>query len=126
MKLWQNNSILEYDFPASSGKGYVGAAHGYIGILYMILKAFEYIPLQEIPNNYHRIVKTTWEYILCLQTEEGNFPLIDGYEISDCVHWWHGAPGAIPFLIQWYEYYFEPKYLNSALKAGELVRSFQI
>ena len=116
------NSILEYEFPARSGRRYIGAAHGYIGILYMILKAFEYIPIQEIPNKYHRMIKNTCEYILSLQNEEGNFPLMDEYEMADWIHWCHGAPGAIPFLIQWYEYYFEEKYLTAAIKSGELVR----
>lgn len=53
------DALLHYEFPHGSGVDYLGAAHGYVGILYMILKALEFIPLQEIPNSIHRIVSNT-------------------------------------------------------------------
>jgi len=115
------DSVLEYTFPTGKGKKYIGAAHGYIGILYMILKAFEFIPIQEIPNVYHKIVKSTCLYILNMQSEDANFPLIENNFSKHLVHFCHGASGAIPFLLQCYEYYMEERFLVAAEKAGELV-----
>lgn len=114
---------LQYEFPHGHGAEYFGAAHGYFGILYMLLKSFEFLPLQEIPNKCFRLLKNTCDYILSKQSENGNFATHAESENYELVHFCHGAPGAIPFLLECYEFYQDSKYLRAAEKSGELVSS---
>ncbi|CAI2367935.1 unnamed protein product [Moneuplotes crassus] len=117
----QDKKTLYYDFPHRQGANYLGAAHGVMGIVYLVLKAFEFIPLQDIPQACFRVIKNTCNEIAGMQTEEGNFPMARESLVSDLVHFCHGAPGAIPFLLKCHEFYEDKKFLIAALKAGELV-----
>ena len=113
-----NESTLYYEFYHTP---YLGAAHGFFGIIYMILKAFEFIPLQEIPNKLQKLVFNTCVWLLKFQNEEGNFPSTEFSAGAELVHFCHGAPGSIPFLLQAYEFYQDDRFLESAIKAGNVV-----
>mmetsp|Transcript_5835 Transcript_5835/g.6577 ORF Transcript_5835/g.6577 Transcript_5835/m.6577 type:complete len:278 (+) Transcript_5835:611-1444(+) len=120
--LGMNNKVgLEFEFPHQGGTSYLGAAHGAFGIYYMILKSFEYIPLPEVPMPYFKALKEACYDVLEFQEEDGNFGIHKGPGLSNLVHWCHGAPGAIPFLLQCHEFYEDEIFLSAALKAGELV-----
>lgn len=63
---------------------------------------------------------------LALQDKEGNFPCdmedaLHGNGVNILVHWCHGAPGAIYFLIKAYLLFREEKYLTACHRAADLV-----
>eukprot|EP00761_Pharyngomonas_kirbyi_P007187 gb/GECH01007196.1/.p1 GENE.gb/GECH01007196.1/~~gb/GECH01007196.1/.p1 ORF type:complete len:507 (+),score=112.33 gb/GECH01007196.1/:1-1521(+) len=84
-------------------KKYLGAAHGIVGILYILLDV-PYVRqnpkwMRDILNSVHFIATE-------LQFPDGNFPTrTDHFELnrpaySKLVQWCHGAPGVIPLLIK--------------------------
>lgn len=74
-----------------------------------------------------KLVKDSVDYLLRLQTPDGNFPSdLDEIESprrdkDELVHWCHGAPGVIYLMAVAYQRWNDKKYLDSCLKAGELV-----
>ena len=96
-------------------KAYIGAAHGYSGILYMLLQAQNYMTEDEL----NKVVKPTIDFIHQLQFNSGNFPSsLNNYD-DKLVHWCHGSPGVIYMLILAYEVFGDEKYLMSAYKCAE-------
>ncbi|XP_078377053.1 lanC-like protein 2 isoform X3 [Oculina patagonica] len=75
-------------------KHYVGAAHGIVGIMFMLL-----------------------------QFPSGNFPSSLESETDKLIHWCHGAPGAVHLMVKAYQVFGKDKYLSTALKCGEVVWS---
>lgn len=75
---------------------YVGAAHGYTGIAYLLLEAKAH--LTEIELN--GLVRPMIDFICRLRfPETGNFPSSFGEDKTDkLVHWCHGSPGVIHLL----------------------------
>lgn len=76
---------------------FLGAAHGISAILFILLCCENY--LSRSPDA-ERDIKKCVDFILSLQTENGNFPCaldeIDSQRRRDedqLVHWCHGAPG---------------------------------
>lgn len=63
---------------------------------------------------------------LALQEADGNFPIALGSEKrrnteKRLVHWCHGAPGAIYFLLKAYKIFKDVKYLDACKKAADLI-----
>lgn len=61
-----------------------------------------------------------------LQESDGNFPIALASERKRntekrLIHWCHGAPGAIYFLLKAYQAFNEEKYLDACKKAGDLI-----
>lgn len=61
-----------------------------------------------------------------LQEQDGNFPIASGSEKKRnadkrLVHWCHGAPGAVYFLLRAYQIYNDQKYLDACKKAADLI-----
>lgn len=100
---------------------YLGAAHGISLILQMLLSVPGYIEYNKLAAHN---IKITVEYILSLQTEDGNWPCcLEEISLSDhkLVHWCHGAPGTIYLMAKAYLVYKEQMYYDACIKAGEVV-----
>ena len=99
---------LVYPFHLSSSKPpklYLGAAHGLIGALYMLLSTIKFYPellKQEIKRknkdtNVENILLKSIKFVQSLQIKStGNFPSdMEGHDSGDKVHFCHGCIGAI-------------------------------
>ncbi|KRW99988.1 hypothetical protein PPERSA_05491 [Pseudocohnilembus persalinus] len=121
----QNHKRLYFLF---CGVEYLGAAHGTLGIIYMLLKGYQ-INQQLIDNKeaqFSRVlkekIKETVNFILEFQNEEGNFPPSSKFQPQNensLVQFCHGAPGAISALLECFKVYQKNEYLQAALKSGE-------
>lgn len=108
----QNNQ-LHFRFPTKGGRLYLGAAHGLIGILHLLLQ------LHEFTSEYNEVIMASLDFLLTTQFPSGNFPIYEGSSIDDTVHFCHGGPGAVPMLCLAYQIYNHQDYLQAALRAGE-------
>ncbi|OTF70175.1 lanC-like protein 2-like protein [Euroglyphus maynei] len=95
-------------------KPYVGGAHGYGGILYMLLEAVEHIGSEELVN----LIRPTLDMIVDQQFSSGNFPPCLGETDDKLLHWCHGGPGLVYLLATAESIFNDGKYLQAALKAG--------
>uniref|UniRef100_A0A6G1SP24 LanC-like protein 2 n=1 Tax=Aceria tosichella TaxID=561515 RepID=A0A6G1SP24_9ACAR len=98
------------------GKEYVGAAHGYAGILYMLLEAHKYLNGDQL-----KLIKEAINFIQGIRYPSNNYPSSIGSQTDRLVHWCHGAPGVIHLLIKAYLVYREQSYLDSALACGDVI-----
>ncbi|PNF36631.1 hypothetical protein B7P43_G13328 [Cryptotermes secundus] len=73
------------------GKYYLGGAHGIAGILYMLLKAKDYMTESELNN----LVRPTIDYLQGIRFPSNNFPSSLGNNTDKLVQWCHGAPGVV-------------------------------
>lgn len=67
-----------------------------------------------------------WCNFSALQERDGNFPIALGSgKIRNTekrlIHWCHGAPGAIHFLLKAYQHFNDNKYLDGCKKAADLI-----
>ncbi|EDO42198.1 predicted protein [Nematostella vectensis] len=99
------------------GKHYLGAAHGIVGILYMLLQA---VSCPSVQSNLSTIEECI-DFFLSLQFPSGNFPSSLGNSSDKLVHWCHGAPGAIHLLLKAHKVFGKEKYLNAAQRCGEVI-----
>ena len=84
-------------------KEYLGAAHGYSGILYFILYYFDFVKNSMAVNvmgSVHTTIQKCLSKCLVINGSEWNLKSSIGtrdrtYE-EELVHWCHGAPGWIP------------------------------
>ena len=84
-------------------KEYLGAAHGYSGILYFILYYFDFIKnsiADSVMESVHATIEKCLSKCLVISDSEWNLKSSIGtrnrtYE-EELVHWCHGAPGWIP------------------------------
>ena len=107
MKNYNWDHCLLYPFPVNSKRPelYLGAAHGLIGAIYMLLSTIKFFPSlinKTISINSGNITISDLllknvKYIQSLQIKStGNFPSdIEGEDSGDCVHFCHGCIGAI-------------------------------
>lgn len=72
---------------------YIGAAHGVVGCLAMLLHCFGLLTQESQAH-----VAQTLEKLLSVRFQSGNLPIILGEKRDEHIHWCHGAPG-IPALI---------------------------
>lgn len=96
---------------------YVGAAHGFSGILYFLLKCRKWLTQDELTN----LIKPTVDYLISIRFPSGNTPSSVGREHDKLVHWCHGAPGVIYTQIEAYKVFGEEKYLNSAIESSNVI-----
>lgn len=103
------------------GRHYLGAAHGVMGILQMLLCFFEFLDKQARSD-----VLETVDWIVSLQLTNGNIPSkmedrdVDRGE-NELVHWCHGAAGAVHLMIVAYLRTHNDKYVNCANAALDLI-----
>ena len=107
------------------GTEYLGAAHGLTGILQMLISVPGY--LQHCSPAAAADIQHSVDFLLQLQTDEGNFPcamdeLTPGSRPAedDLVHWCHGAPGTVYLLARAYLVWRDEKYLQSLRRAAEV------
>jgi len=112
------------------GKDYLGAAHGVIGILQMLVLGLRegegwLFSGKNCLNDYKEALERTIDYICDLQFPSGNFPShvqdAGSPERDKLVHFCHGAPGAILTLCTAFEYFHNPRFLASASRAGDMM-----
>ena len=95
---------------------YVGAAHGYAGIVYLLLESKNFLTLEELNN----LVKPTIDFICSLKFKNSsNFPACIGEKDDELVHWCHGSPGVIHLLVLAYRTFGESNYLQIASMAAD-------
>lgn len=98
------------------GKEYVGAAHGYSGILYMLLEAHKYLNGDQL-----KLIRAAIEFLQGVRYPSLNYPSSIGGQTDRLVHWCHGAPGVIHMLIKAYQVYNEQSLLDSAVACGDVI-----
>lgn len=103
------------------GKEFIGAAHGYFGILYVLLL----VPSirRDLTHSAHQKIKETIEWLLHLESEHHNYPAIsdEGPRGDYMVHFCHGAPGAVFLLAEAYRVYNNEVYRQAAERAATCV-----
>ncbi|KAK7601023.1 hypothetical protein V9T40_008464 [Parthenolecanium corni] len=100
-------------------KEYVGAAHGYCGILHSLLLARRENFISD--EDMLTYVKPTIDYVLDLQYPSKNIPSsVNSTSYDILVQWCHGAPGAIHMVSLAYELFREEKYFRAAIEFGEV------
>ena len=112
MSLYHWNKCLLFPFPLNYEDSYLylGAAHGLIGVLYILLCTIKMYPnlLTYEDNNISPLIKQNFgnlqkllilnlNYVKSLQIKSsGNFPDdVEGKEYDDKVHFCHGCVGAV-------------------------------
>ncbi|GFU41210.1 glutathione S-transferase LANCL1 [Nephila pilipes] len=99
-------------------KAYIGAAHGFAGILYMLLQAKQFLTQEQLDTLIH----PTIDFIVSQQYPSGNFPSSIGSPTDRLVHWCHGAPGVVHLLLLAHETFpGESKYLESARCCSDVI-----
>lgn len=96
---------------------YVGAAHGFLGILYTLLKCRKFLAIQQL----NQLVKPCLDFLIDTRFESGNTPSSLGKDRDKLVHWCHGAPGMVYTYTEAYFTFRDNKYLQAALVSGEVV-----
>ncbi|KAJ8924535.1 hypothetical protein NQ315_007333 [Exocentrus adspersus] len=99
---------------------YLGAAHGLCSVLQALLSVPGYLDVN--PSDASDI-KRTIDYLLSLQTNEGNFPaaMDEIGHRSELIHWCHGAPGVVYLMAKAFLIYKEDKYLQSCKLMADLI-----
>ena len=127
MEKYRWNKCLLFPFPINSKRPqfYLGAAHGLIGVIYMLLSTIKFFPSlfnQEISLNSKNIkisqlLLDNIKYIQSLQIKTtGNFPSdIEGEDEGDCVHFCHGCIGAIHLFLLAEEMYPNNNFKGTAI-----------
>ncbi|CAG9801038.1 unnamed protein product [Chironomus riparius] len=106
------------------GDRYLGAAHGICAILHMLLESPLFDGSLEQLDNTQKSIKTCVDMYLETQSQDGNFPCViedAGKDEHTLVHWCHGGPGSIYLFGKAYLIFKDEKYLDAAIKIGELV-----
>ncbi len=126
MNLYKWNKCLLYPFPANDPQFYLGAAHGLIGVIYLLLSTIKYFPNlleQKIEINsdentlVSKLLIKNIKYIQSLQIKNtGNFPSdITGNDTGDCVHFCHGCVGAVHLFLLAEELFPKNNFKETAL-----------
>lgn len=109
-----SEGVLKFPFPKRNGLEYIGAAHGSLGAVQVLILAQ---PLLE--RDYKSIIRSTLDLVVRQMTESGALPTLYGDEETELVHFCHGATGAIAPLCMASKLLNDLKYLKAAEKAGE-------
>nr|XP_012559466.2 lanC-like protein 3 isoform X1 [Hydra vulgaris] len=99
---------------------YLGAGHGLASILLMLLN---FPPCYVAKHDIEKDIKMSVDYLLRCE-ENGNYPPVANETRDDwneLIHWCHGAPGVIYLLVKSYMIWKEQKYLDAALRCGEVI-----
>lgn len=89
---------------------YLGAAHGVVGIAYMLL---DWVP-ELLPEHRQRLVALVTRITeLCLTSE--SLPVAASLRFDTALfHWCHGTPGAILLLVKAFQIFGTPQFLDAA------------
>ena len=142
LDLGEKNREPEYPSPILymwNMKYYLGAAHGFTGILVQLLQ----VNCKELEPRITALVKPCVDYLISLRFPSGNLPSsLESLNGDVLVHWCHGAPGfvhlmALAYKVGWivleysipntalfpldWQVFGEQKYLDAAVKCGEVV-----
>lgn len=98
-------------------KHYVGAAHGIVGILFMLLQT---LSTHSVKSNLGNI-ESCVEFLMSEQFSSGNFPSSLENDTDKLIHWCHGAPGAVHLMVKAYQVFGKDKYLSAAVKCGDVI-----
>lgn len=114
VKKSENKNILIHKYPSRSGdKYYLGAAHGTIGILHIMLQLLDHIP------EYTVKIKSSLNFLISQQLPSGNFPSKLNSLKDESIHFCHGSVGSVPLFCLAYERFQESVFLESAIKAAD-------
>ena len=92
---------------------YYGAAHGLVGILFVLLQAGEKYFIEDAMKNN---VKGSIDYLRSKMYPSGNVPQSHSSNNDKLVRWCHGAPGAIHlFILAAHSVKFDHFYLITTL-----------
>jgi len=97
---------------------YVGAAHGIVGNLAMLLHCYTLLS-----SDSQQLVCSTLDRLLAERFQSGNLPIILGENRDEHVHWCHGAPGMPGLLAVAAEVLGDEAgaFQQAAMKAAEVV-----
>ncbi|XP_064632805.1 lanC-like protein 2 [Lineus longissimus] len=99
-------------------KKYLGAAHGLVGIFYMLMQC----PEEVYKNDLNDYVKPSIDWLMNLRFPSGNYPSSIGSSTGDkLVHWCHGAPGWIHMFVMAYKRFGDPKYLQCTKECADVL-----
>jgi hypothetical protein len=125
------DKCLLYPFPISDNQRYLylGAAHGLIGVLYILLSTIKFYPdlfkqnltIDENKINIQDILLKSIKYVQSLQIEStGNFPAdIYGKDSGELVHFCHGCVGALHLFILAEQFYPNNGFKETALSCNK-------
>ncbi|CAB4057131.1 unnamed protein product [Lepeophtheirus salmonis] len=102
-----NSETLYYEW---YGEEYLGAGHGYAGILSTLLRARPFMNPSQL-----LMVRSKIDDLMKLQSTSGNFPpSVQSIGNDRLVHWCHGAPGFADLYLLAYDAFMDDKYLKVA------------
>ena len=132
MEKFDWNKSMLFPFPLSGRKNpkfYLGAAHGLIGSLYMLLSTIKFYPelLKQqivITNkkiNIETLLLNNIKYVQSLQIKStGNFPSdVEGKDSGDKVHFCHGCIGALYLFLLAEEFFPNNGFKETALLSNK-------
>ena len=131
MKEYDWDKCLLYPFPINYNQSYLylGAAHGLIGVLYILLSTIKFYPdlfkqnltIDENKINIQDILLKSIKYVQSLQIKStGNFPSdIYGKDSGELVHFCHGCVGALPLFILAEHFYPNNGFKETALSCNK-------
>eukprot|EP00913_Durusdinium_trenchii_P011308 g10620.t1 len=88
---------------------YMGAAHGVMGILFMLLHVPELLEGESLD-----LLRQSLQWLATMRQPSGNWPVVFGEGGADCIHFCHGAPGAVFLFCKAYEVLREEQWLQLA------------
>lgn len=119
--------------PGRAAEPYLGAAHGLLGILYVLLHCRQWLQedaaaLQDVQDSLRFVLSCEQDLPGSAPGSGGHYPALMTLAGSPAspdrqplVHWCHGAPGAVFLWCKAYEVFGDASYLQAALRAGEVV-----
>lgn len=117
-----STSPLMYNWPPGRHpEEYLGAAHGVMGIWYMLLFCE-----QQLSHDHMNLVEKGIQWLLTQRKANGNWSAVLGEKKAKLVHFCHGAPGAVFLFAKAYEVFKKNEYLQAALSAGEIVYKYGV
>lgn len=100
------------------GKHYLGAAHGLVGILLVLLQ----VEVASLKQRILDMVEPCVNHLISLCFPSGNLPSsLESASRDRLVQWCHGAPGFVHLLAHAYKVFNKRRYLEAALQCGEVV-----
>ena len=126
---WKNSLLFPFPMNEERPELYLGAAHGLIGALYMLLSTVKFFPkllTQELKidgnkTSINNILFKSIKYIQSLQIQStGNFPSdVEGYDSGDCVHFCHGCVGAVHLFLLAEDFYPKNGFKETAISCNK-------
>lgn len=114
-KRFKTRSPLMYEWHE---KQYYGAAHGLVGILFMLLQAGDKYLSSDVLEN---LVRPSVDYLKSSMFPSGNLPSSRGSEQDKLIHWCHGAPGVVHLFLMAHQVYKSQAYLEAAKRCGDVI-----